>query len=201
MSQPPNLRKKLLYGTAGALLLSVLARYGAFGGGDSSAAAVAVDSVPAAERRLEILRRKAATVPGKEAVLRQVSGELQSREKGIVQAGSAELARAHLMELLHGVAAANGFDASGAENLPQPKMLGKDYGQVSVGVNFTCGIDQLVNFLAAIANEPEILATDGITITAPGGQNKNKNIQVRMVFSGVIPKNLVPQQKKGVTTF
>ena len=79
---------------------------------------------------------------------------------------------------------------------PEPKALGKDYGQVSVGQNFTCGIDQLVNFLSAIANEPEILATDTI-IVAPV-RNKNKDITVRLTLSGVIAKNLVPQKKKGV---
>ena len=188
-------RKFVLFGTAGVLLVLVLMRYGAIGGGEATAVTAPQDSIPAEEKRLEVLRRKAATVAGKETVLKQAMAELEAREKGIVQADTAEQARAHLMELLHRTGAANGFDASGADVLPQPKPLGKDYGQVSVGQNFTCGIDQLVNFLAAVANEPETLATDSIFIVARG--DKNKNILVRVTLSGVVPKKLVPEKKGG----
>jgi hypothetical protein len=197
MSQLSRSRKWMLYSTVASLLVAVLARYGLLGG-EQNSVVVAHDSIPVARQRLEILRRKAALVPGKETVLKQVLGELQQREKGIVQADTAEQARAHLMELLQRTAKANGFDTSGAATLPEPKALGKDYGQVSVGQNFTCGIDQLVNFLSAIANEPEILATDSIFVASAA--NKNKDIQVRLTFSGVIPKKLVPE-KKGVNTF
>jgi hypothetical protein len=188
-------RQMMLFGTLAVMLAAVLVRYGALGGGQGSLVA-SHDSIPVARQRLEILRRKAATVPAKEAILKQVTAELQEREKGIVQAATAEQARAHLMDVLHTSAKANGFDSQGASQLPEPKALGKDYGQVSVGQNFTCGIDQLVNFLAAIANEPEILATDTIIVVPV--RNKNKDITVRLTLSGVIPKNLVPQKKKGV---
>jgi hypothetical protein len=188
-------RQMMLFGTLAVMLAAVLVRYGVLGGAQGSVVA-SHDSIPVARQRLEILRRKAATVPAKEAILKQVTAELQGREKGIVLAATAEQARAHLMDVLHTSAKANGFDSQGASQLPEPKALGKDYGQVSVGQNFTCGIDQLVNFLSAIANEPEILATDTI-IVAPV-RNKNKDITVRLTLSGVIPKNLVPQKKKGV---
>jgi hypothetical protein len=184
-------RQITLFGALGVMLASVLVRYGAFSGGQD--VVVAHDTIPVAKQRLEILRRKAAQAPGKEAVLKQVMGELQRREKGIVQADTAEQARAHLMELLHRTALANNFDTTGAAQLPEPKVLGKDYGLVSVGQNFTCGIDQLVNFLSAIANEPEILATDSIFVQPV--RNPNKDIQVRLIFSGVIPKKLVPVKK------
>jgi hypothetical protein len=189
-----RLRPIVLYGTLAVLAIGVLQRYGVLGGGDDSVAA-SRDSIPMARQRLEILRRKAATVPAKEAILKQVTAELQLREKGIVQASTAEQARAHLMDVLHQAAIANQFDSQGAAQLPEPKALGKDYGQVSVGQNFTCGIDQLVNFLSAIANEPEILATDTINVSPV--RNKNKDITVRLTLSGVIPKSLVPV-KKGV---
>lgn len=188
-------RKITLFGTLGVMLASVLVRYGAMGNAQGSVVA-SRDSIPVARQRLEILRRKAATVPAKEAILKQVTAELQQREKGIVQASTAEQARAHLMDVLHKTAVANGFDSQGASQLPEPKALGNDYGQVSVGQNFTCGIDQLVNFLSGIANEPEILATD--TILVAPVRNKNKDITVRLMLSGVIPRKLVPEKKKGV---
>jgi hypothetical protein len=191
-------RKSILFVVAAVLLVAVLARYGVFSGSDTAPTVAAVDSVPVAEKRLELLRKKAATAPGREQALAKVKAELQEREKGIVLAATSEEARAHLLETLHGTASANGFDARGANILPQPKPLGKDYGQVSVGQDFTCGIDQLVNFLAALANQPEILATESIYIGARG--DKNKSVQVRLTLSGVVPRKLVPE-KKGLATF
>jgi len=191
MNQLSRGRQILLYGTLGVMIVAVFMR---FRGGQEQVVA-SQDSIPVARERLEILRRKAATVPAKEAILKQVSAELQEREKGIVQASTAEQARAHLMDVLHATASANGFDSQGASQFPEPKALGHDYGQVAVGQNFTCRIEQLVNFLSAIANEPEILATD--TLYAAPVKNKTKDITVRLTLSGVIPKSLVPVKKQG----
>jgi Type II secretion system (T2SS), protein M subtype b len=195
MTQLSRGRQITLFGTLAFMIAGVLVRYGVVGDGGSVVASQ--DTIPVAKQRLEILRRKAATVPAKEAILKQVTDELQARETGIVKAPTADQARAHLMDELHKAAGANGFDSQGGTQLPEPKPLGQDYGQVAVGQNFTCGIDQLVNFLSAIANEPEILSTDQIVV-APV-RNKNKDITVRLVFSGVIPKSLIPEKKKGVT--
>jgi hypothetical protein len=52
-----------------------------------------------------------------------------------------------------------------------------------------------VNFLAAIANQPEVLATNEINIT--GGRDKKKTLQVRLSLSGVVPKKLLPVKKAG----
>jgi hypothetical protein len=187
----------MLFVLLGGLLLIVVLRFGVYG--DRQAQVVPPsESVPAAEKRLERLRQVAATVPGKEAVLKQALAELGTREKGILKADTAAQAQAQLLNVIHTIAAANGIDARGAEGFPAPKPLAKDYGEVSVPVTFTCGIDQLVNFLAAIANEPDILATNAIQVT--GGNDKKKNVQVRLSLSGVVPKKLVPE-KKGVASF
>ena len=90
-------------------------------GGDSGPAVVqAVNSVPLAEKRLDALRRKAATLPGEEALLKQASADLQGREKGIIDAPTAQQAQAQLVEIIQKVAKANGFDVKGVESMPQP---------------------------------------------------------------------------------
>jgi hypothetical protein len=187
-------RKTVLVLVAGLLLILVL-RFRVFNDNGEAAAVAPVESAAVAERRLELVRRKAAEVPGKEAVLKQAVAELRSREKGVIEAPTAAQAQAQLLEIIHRVAAANGFDAKGVDSMPQPKPLGADYGEVSVTETFTCGIDQLVNLLAALANEPQILATNDIQIT--GGTDKKKNVQVRLSLSGVVPKRLVPEKKGG----
>jgi hypothetical protein len=166
---------------------------------NSSAPVVAsADSIPIAEHRLERLRQLAATVQGKETVLKQAQSELAKREAGILKADTAAQAGAQLLDVIRRVGMANGIDVRGAEEVNRITPLAGDYGEVSVAVNFTCGIEQLVNFLSALADEPQILATTEINIS--GGNDKNKNVQVRLSLSGVVPKKLVPE-KRGIATF
>ena len=82
----------------------------------SPAVVTASESVPMAEKRLERLRQIAATVPGKEALMKQAAGELESREKGMLKAETGAQAQAQLQELLHQVGAANGIDIRGVED-------------------------------------------------------------------------------------
>jgi hypothetical protein len=151
--------------------------------------------VPLAEKRLELVRQKTATVSGKTALLKQAAAELEAREKGILQADTAAQAQAQLLDIIHRLAAGNGFDARGAEELREARPLGSDYGEVSVTGSFTCQIEQLVNFLAQLANEPQILATNVIRIN--GTNDKKKTVQVRLSLSGVVPRKLVPVKKAG----
>jgi hypothetical protein len=157
----------------------------------------ASDSIPLAERRLAHLREVAATLPGKEAVLKVAAAELQTREKGMLKADTIPQAQALLLGVIRSVGAANGIDARGMED-QRFKPMGNDYAEVSVTVSFLCGIEQLVNFMAALANEPELLATNSIQIT--GGNDRKKNIQVRLSLSGVVPRKLIPE-KKGPVAF
>lgn len=162
---------------------------------DRSQAVVAVsESVPMAEKRLERLRQIAATVPGKEVLMKQAAAELESREKGMLKAETGAQAQAQLQELLHKAGASNGIDIRGLEDM-RIKPFGSDYGEVSVTVRFTCLIEQLVNLLAALANEPELLSTTEIQIT--GGADKAKVIQVRLTLSGVVSKKLAQEKKTG----
>jgi hypothetical protein len=160
----------------------------------SQAVVAASESVPMAEKRLERLRQIAATVPGKEALMKQASGELESREKGMLKADTSAQAQAQLQDLLHKVGAANGIDIRGVEEA-RVKPFGNDYGEAAVTVRFSCLIEQLVNLLAALANQPELLSTSEIQIT--GSADKNKVIQVRLTLSGVVSRKLTLEKKIG----
>jgi Tfp pilus assembly protein PilO len=155
----------------------------------------AEESAPLAEKRLQRVREMAATVQGKQALLDHALAELKARERGMITADTASQAQAQLMDIIHKAAAANGFDVRGAEQLSQARALGADYGQVSVTQTFTCGIDQLVNFLADLANEPQILFLNDLHISS--NNDKKKNLTVRLELAGVVPKKLVPAKKGG----
>jgi hypothetical protein len=160
----------------------------------SSAVVAASESAPQAESRLARLRQIKATVPGKEVLMKQASGELESREKGMLKAETSAQAQAQLQELLHRVGAANGIDIRGIEDM-RVKLLGADYGEASVTVRFNCLIEQLVNLLAALATQPELISTNQIQIT--GSADKNKIIQVRLTLSGVVSRKLAQEKKSG----
>ena len=190
-------KERIQLGVIGAALVLIFLRLGLYNS-DSSAPAVigATESIPTAERQLARRRQLAATVAGKEAVLQKALAELQTREAGILKADTAAQAQAQLLDVIRKSATANGIDARGAEEM-RVRPLANDYGEVSVVETFTCGMEQLVNLLADLANQPQILATNEIDIS--GGNDKNKKVQVRLSLSGVVARKLVP--KKGETTF
>ena len=157
----------------------------------------ASDSVPLAEKRLAKMRELAATVPGKEKVAQQVSKELAVREKGMILTATAAQAEAQLLEIIRRAGKDEGIDVRGAEEM-KVRPLAADYGEVTVAVSFTCRIDQFVNFVADLANRPELLAANDIRVSA--GNPKEKTVLVRLGLSGVVPRKLAPE-KKGTVSF
>jgi hypothetical protein len=145
-----------------------------------------------AEKKLIKLRQLAATVPGKEALLKQANAQLTSKEVGVIQAETAQQAQAQLLQVIRTLGKTEGIDARGGEFGPV-KPLGADYGEVSVSVAFDCRIEQLVNFLADLTSEKALLATSDVRINSTN--TKEKTLNVRLSLSGVIPRKLVPEQK------
>jgi hypothetical protein len=169
--------------------------------GDKPASVVAAsDSIPMTEKRLAKLRAEVATVPGKEKVARVVLSDLAAREKGMVRADTAAQAQAQLLEIVRRTGKDEGIDVRGAEEM-RVRPLANDYGEVIVAVTFNCRIDQFVNFMADLANLPELVATSDIRVTTANVANpKEKTVTVRLALSGVVPRKLVPE-KKGVDSF
>jgi hypothetical protein len=187
-------RRSRAWLVAGAALLIPAAawRFGLFAGSD--AGTVPAEAIPIAEKRLESLRVRAASVAGKEARLKQAQAELATREKGILKADTKAQAQAQLIELLEAIAKANGIEVHGVERMSESVLSG-DYGEVGVEVAFVCGIDQLVNLMAALADQPQILAANELRIN--GGNDKKKNIQVHLSVGALVARKLLPEKKGG----
>lgn len=184
-----------------ALVLSIgiasilIVRFGIFRDSSPVAAVPAAETIPAAEKRLEKVRQIAATVPGKDQLLKEARAELADREKGVLKAGTEAQADTQLLEIVQGIARTNGIDARGMQEF-RSIPVSDDYGEIFTTIAFSCSIDQLVNFLAALGNQPLILATRDIHVT--GGHEKKKTIQVRLSVSAIVPRTLLP--KKGAST-
>ncbi|HTM52286.1 MAG TPA: type II secretion system protein GspM [Bryobacteraceae bacterium] len=151
-----------------------------------------VDSVEMAEKKLAKMKQLSAAVPGKEALLKQAGEQLAAREAGVIAAETAQQAQAQLLQTIRAVGKKENIDARGGEFGPV-RPLGEDYGEVTVAVTFECGIDQLVNFLAALTSEKALLATSEVRISL--ANPKEKTVAVRLALSGVVPRKLVPEQK------
>jgi hypothetical protein len=188
------LDRRTLYMLLGGLSFIAVLRFGVYSDRSTPQVVSASESAPMAEKRLEQLRLKAATVAGKETVLKEANEQLMAREKGVLPVDTAAQGQAAILEILSRVAKANGIDARGAQEMREARPLGDDYAEVSVTVNFTCQIEQLVNLLAALGNLPEALATNEIHI-AGGNDPKKKIIQVRLNLSGVAPRKVLPAKK------
>jgi hypothetical protein len=156
-------------------------------------------NIPAAEKRLARLRALAASVPGKQEVLRTVTAELESREKGIVRADTGAQAQARVLEIVRRVAKAlpNPLDIRAIE-LGPIRPYGDQYGEAVVSVSVEGRIEDLLNLLAEIGAQPELVALHELRVSA--GDQKKKTVNARVTVSGIVPRNLVPE-KKGLGRF
>jgi hypothetical protein len=190
-------RDKRALALLGVAVLVILIWKLTSGGGPSFRVAAAADSVPQAEQRLNRLRQIAAKVPAKEELFKKVSDQVAVREKGMIVADTAQQAQAQIQQILRKLGSAYGIEVRGAEFGPV-KPLGSDYGEAPVSLSFDCNIEQLVNLLSSVGNQPETLGTSDIRVNS--GNPKDKRVTVRLTVSGVVPKKLIPE-KKGVTSF
>ncbi len=166
--------------------------------GTASVAAPSVnqDNTALLQQRLARLRQIASTVPGRETVLKQTSADLADREHGIIQADTAPQAQAALLEIARRIGKDEQIDLRGGD-FGAPKAFG-DYALVYATITFECHVEQLVNFLADLSREPELVVPSEERVTT--GNQKEKTMGVRMVLAGVVAKKLVPE-KKGLAGF
>ncbi len=181
-------------------LLAVAAIFGLayrFWPADAGPAVVAPvgNPVTLAETRLARLRETAATVPAKEEILKKVSADVAVREKGMLTGETAAQAQAQLLQLVRRVGASENPPVEiRATELNVIRPLGDAYGEASVSVQIDCRIDQLVNLMAAVQSQPEVVATRDLRILSSNA--KEKTVAVRLTVSGVVPRRLVPEKPK-----
>lgn len=158
-------------------------------------AAAGTNSVFIAQKRLDRLRRIAATLPDKEAALKTLSAAVAAREKGLIQADTAAQAQAQLLQIFRRLARAQApaIEIKTVE-MGQIRPLGDDYGEIIVPVTFECRIEQLLNLLADITAQPELVSSSEFRVIA--ANQKEKTMTVRLTLAGVAPKRLAPRKKE-----
>lgn len=160
-------------------------------------AAVVPQSSAQLRQRVAQLRQIAAVLPVREALLKQTQADLADRERGIIQADTAAEAQSELLQTAVRLGKANGLDVRSSD-FAAPKAFG-DYGIVYATITFDCHIEQLLNFLADMTREQQLIVPSEERIVASGNP-KDKMTTVRMVLAGLVSKKLIPE-KKGLGAF
>ncbi len=190
--------RRLVLFVAPAVLLALVLRFALPDetAAPSGAGASEAGDISLARQRAARMRQLIATTPAREASFKQATADLADRERGILQADTAPQAQALLLEIARRVGKTNEIDVRGGD-FGAPKIMG-EYGLVYTTITFECHVEQLVNFLADLSKQPEIIVPAEERITATN--SKLKTMGVRMVLAGVTPKKLVPE-KKGLGAF
>lgn len=190
----PREKKALIALGAALAIAAVVFAYEFWPAGSAVAADAIPQSVPQMEQRLARVREIAATVPGNQEILKKVAADLETREKGLIRADTAQQAQAQVITILRGLGAAEAPPIEiRATELGAITTFGDDYGAVNVSIQVECRIEQLLNFMAALAARPELIATRDLRVIA--GDPKQKMLNVRITVAGIVPKSLAP--KKG----
>jgi hypothetical protein len=160
---------------------------------DSAAVSMSTDQL---RQRVARLRQIAASLPVREALLKQTDADLAERERGVIQAATAAEAQSEVVQTAQRIGKANEIDVHSGD-FPPPRAFG-DYAIVYTNISFDCHIEQLLNFLADLTREPQLIVPSEERITATNP--KDKTMTVRMLLAGVVAKKLLPE-KKGLGAF
>ena len=161
---------------------------------EEAPAATSAESVQGVQVRLQRMRAIASTAPAREQALKVATGELAERAKGVIETETLPQAQAQLMQTARNLAAAQAppIEIRNME-VGQARVFGDDYGEILVPMSFECRIEQLVNLLADVSAQQQLVAVSGLRITA--GDQKEKLLNVRLTLAGVVPRKLVPEKK------
>jgi len=194
MKLQPRERRALALLAAALLVLASIELY--VRTRQAAPAVAAGESAVALQKQLDRVRRAAAGLSVREEALKKVTAELSSSESGLLQAETLPQAQAQLAQIARRVLGAQSPPIE-LRNIEagQARPLSEDYGEVLLPVNFECRIEQLVNLLADLAAQPELLAVNAMRISQ--GNRKEKTLNVRLTLAGVVPRQLIPEEKKG----
>jgi hypothetical protein len=145
-----------------------------------------VSTVEAAAARLDRVRQEAAQLSVRREALRQSREELAGLEKGLLAGDSAAQVQAQLLQVFRRVARAQSPALDIRQSSFGRTQTFGDYAQVTLSANMECRIEQLVNLIADLAAQPELLALEELHVNAANA--KEKTIGVQLVVAGLAPR-------------
>ena len=142
--------------------------------------------IPMRERTLLKYRQAVAAAGLRTTETTSLEGQLREVEAGLLTGDSAALTSAELQDLVKQLTEAQSIPI-GTSNFLPTRPLGVNYRQVSLGVQFQCHMDQLVNLLQAMAQSPKNLQVLRLQIQMVN--IREKLLQVNLTVGGVMRAN------------
>jgi len=164
--------------------------------GPAAGASASSGSIGQLESALQLAQVQARQKPVAAAELATLEGALAKLESQALVSATSELAQAEMRTLIGDLLAAEGIAMAGSR-FGQVALVGDDYAEIPITVDFNCGIEQFVNLTTAVANSPRLLVTRRIRVR-PGAQ-ETKSVQVQLTVAGYLPAERTPDLAKNVT--
>ena len=180
--------RKALIALGVALVLFVILQSDFMPGpGSPSADAGTVEGVEQAFRLAQVKARRKPLVDAEAQATARALAEI---EKRLLASENAALAKAEMRQLVEDLLTAEGIAMRGSR-FGNVALEGEDYAQVPLIVDFECQIEQFVNWMAAVANAPQLLSTREIQLNP--GNRETKSVRVQVAVSGYLPASRTPE--------
>jgi len=141
-------------------------------------------TVKGVEQAFRLAQAKARRKPLVDAEAQAIARELAEIEKRLLASENAALAKAEMRQLVEDLLTAEGIAMRGSR-FGIVALEGEEYAQVPLIVDFDCQIEQFVNWMAAVANAPQLLSTRRIRLNP--AKRETKSVRVQVAVSGYLP--------------
>jgi hypothetical protein len=144
-----------------------------------------------ARKQLDRYRAVASTLANRSQDKKKADTLLATAEKRLIQAETTAQAQAQLLQIFRRVVRAQGYALEFRNNdIGRVRPQG-EYTAILVNLSFECQIETLVNLLADLSAQPELLSWDDLHLTA--SDPRQKKISVGITLLGFGPKKLLPK--------
>lgn len=190
MTLTPRDRRALMLLAAAVVVYAAVALWPE----DSAVVPASVMTPAEAQARLSSLRRVAAGLEERQKVRDEVNSRLEAREKGLISAETMAQAQAQMLQAVRKVLSMQSPPVSfRASEFGQPRPVGDHYALTTVTFTLECGIEQIVNLLADLGNQPELMATQDLTFSP--ATNPQKNVPLRLTVGALVPRALLDAEE------
>ena len=160
-----------------------------------------IGTVESVEQAFRLAQVKARRKPLVDAEAQATGKALAEIEKRLLASENAALAKAEMRQLVEDLLTSEGIAMRGSR-FGTVALEEGGYAQVPLIVDFECQIEQFVNWMAAVANAPQLLSTRRIQLNM--GNRLTKSVRAQVSVSGYLPVSRTPElvqssPSKGVT--
>ncbi len=142
------------------------------------------EAVGQEEVTLRRYQRLLSESESKKTQLAAAQDRLKGLEAGLLESPSTSLANAEWQHLVGELADSKGIELGSSEFL-RVQNLSPEYSLLIGRVQFRCRLDQLVDFLVAMASSPKLISVTRMTISGPQGDSQ-KRLNVQLVVGAAV---------------